>query len=161
MVGITEISVIVAAAGVLVGLVYYVLDMRNQNKVRQMDMIMRLYSYYCSEEYSKASGRYMATEFKDFEDFQQKYGVVGEHPVTTAFSIVLTFFEGVGVLLKRKLTNIELLHELFAVKMHWKKIEPIIEDVRKHFEEPRLFENFEYLYNETEKYEKRLQQSKA
>ena len=161
MVGITEISAIVAAAGVLVGVVYYVLDMRNQNKVRQMDMIMRLYSYYCSEEYSKASGRYMATEFKDFEDFQQKYGVVGEHPVTTALYIVLTFFEGVGVLLKRKLTNIELLHELFAVKMHWKKIEPIIEDVRKHFEEPRLFESFEYLYNETEKYEKRLQQSKA
>ena len=161
MVGITEISAIVAAAGVLVGVVYYVLDMRNQNKVRQMDMIMRLYSYYCSEEYSKASGRYMATEFKDFQDFQQKYGVVGEHPVTTAFYIVLTFFEGVGALLKRKLTNIELLHELFAVKMHWKKIEPIIEDVRKHFEEPRLYENFEYLYNETEKYEKKLQQSKA
>ena len=161
MVGITEISAIVAAAGVLVGVVYYVLDMRNQNKARQMDMIMRLYSYYCSEEYSKASGRYMATEFKDFEDFQQKYGVVGEHPVTTAFYIVLTFFEGVGALLKRKLTNIELLQELFAVKIHWKKIEPIIEDVRKHFEEPRLFENFEYLYNETEKYEKKLQQSKA
>ncbi|MDH5450961.1 MAG: hypothetical protein OEX77_08710 [Candidatus Bathyarchaeota archaeon] len=161
MVGITEISAIVAAAGVSVGVVYYVLDMRNQNKVRQMDMIMRLYSHYCSEEYSKASGRYMATEFKDFEDFQQKYGVVGEHPVTTAFYIVPTFFEGVGALLKRKLTNIELLHELFAVKMHWKKIEPIIEDVRKHFEEPRLFENFEYLYNETEKYEKKLQQSKA
>lgn len=161
MVGITEISAIVAAAGVSVGVLYYVLDIRNQNKIRQMDMIMRLYSYYCSEEYSKASGRYMATEFKDFEDFQQKYGVVGEHPVTTAFYIVLTFFEGVGALLKRKLTNIELFHELFAVKMHWKKIEPIIEDVRKHFEEPRLFENFEYLYNETEKYEKRLQQSKA
>ena len=161
MAGITEISAFVAAAGVLVGVVYYVLDMRNQNKVRQMDMIMRLYSYYCSEEYSKASGRYMATEFKDFEDFQQKYGVVGEHPVTTAFYIVLTFFEGVGALLKRKLTNIELLHELFAVKLHWKKIEPIIEDVRKHFEEPRLFENFEYLYNETEKYEKKLQQSKT
>ena len=161
MVGITEISAIVAALGVLVGVVYHVLDMRNQNKVRQADMIMRLYSYYCSEEYSKASGRYMATEFKDFEDFQQKYGVVGEHPVTTAVYIVLTFFEGVGALLKRKLTNIELLNELFAVKMHWKKIEPIIEDVRKHFEEPRLFGNFEYLYNETEKYEKKLQQSKA
>jgi len=161
MVGITEISAIVAAAGVLVGVVYYVLDMRNKNEVRRMDIIMRLYSYYCSEEYSKASGRYMASEFKDFEDFQRKYGIVGEHPVTTAFYIVPTFFEGVGALLKRKLTNIELLHELFAVKMHWKKIEPIIEDVRKHFEEARLFKNFEFLYNETGKYEKKLQQSEA
>ncbi len=156
-----SISAVAAAAGVLFGVAYYVLDIRSQNTVRQTDMIMRLYSYYCSEEYSKASGRYLATEFKDFEDFQQKYGFVGEHPVTTAFYIVPTFFEGVGALLKRKLINIDLIHELFAVKMYWKKVEPIMQDARECFEEPRLFENFEYLYNETEKYAKKLQQLKA
>jgi hypothetical protein len=43
MVDVTEISAIVAAAGVLVGVVYYILDMRNQAKIRQTDLVMRLY----------------------------------------------------------------------------------------------------------------------
>jgi hypothetical protein len=157
---VQTISVAVASTGVLAAAIYYILSLRHQTRVREGDMIMRLYSYYCSEEYSKASGRYLAAEFKDFEDFQGKYGVVGEHPVTIAFMTVMTFFEGIGALLKRGLADIALINDLFAVKIHWKKVEPIMEDLRKYLDEPRLFENFEFLYNETEKYGK-LQQSKA
>lgn len=160
-VDVQTISIAIASAGVFVAAIYYIFQIRHQGKTRQTDMIMRLYSYYCSEEYSKADGRYMATEFKDFEDFKEKYGVVGEHPVTTAFYIVMTFFEGIGVLLKRKLADIGLLSDLFSVKMHWEKVQPMIQDIRKHFGEPRLFESFEYFYNETKKYEQKLQQSKA
>ena len=155
------LSIAIASAGVFLAAIYYIFQIRHQSKTRQVDMIMRLYSYYCSEEFSRASGRYMAAEFKDFEDFQEKYGVVGEHPVTTAFYIVPTFFEGVGALYKRKLADLELLYDLFSVKLHWKKVEPLMEGVRKHFDEPRLFENFEYLCNEMKKYEQKLQQSKT
>jgi len=157
MVDIQTISIAIASTGVLVAAIYYILQIRHQGKARQTDMIMRLYSYLYSEEFSRASGRYLATEFKDYKDFQEKYGVVGEHPVTTAFYIVMTFFEGIGVLLKRKLADIGLLCDLFAVKMYWEKVEPMIQDIRKQFGEPRLFESFEYLYNETKKYEQKLQ----
>jgi hypothetical protein len=158
MVDIQTVSIAIASAGVLIAAIYYILNLRHQSKARQGDMIMRLYSYYCSEEYSKASGRYLATEFKDYEDFQEKYGVVGEHPVTIAFMMVTTFFEGIGALLKRRLADTELLYDLFAVKMLWEKVEPLMEDIRKHFGEPKLFENFEYLYNEMKKKEQSLQQ---
>jgi hypothetical protein len=43
MVDITEISAIVAAAGVLVGVVYYILDMKNQSRLRQTDLVLRLF----------------------------------------------------------------------------------------------------------------------
>jgi hypothetical protein len=157
MVDIQTISIAIASGSVVLAAIYYIFQIRHQGKTRQTDMIMRLYSYYCSEEYSRASGRYLATEFKNYEDFQEKYGVVGEHPVTTAFYIVMTFFEGVGVLLKRKLADIGLIYDLFAVKTPWEKVEPMIQDIRKHFGEPRLFESFEYLYNEMKKYEQKLQ----
>jgi len=157
MVDVQTISIVVASAGVFAAAIYYIFQIRHQTKTREADMIMRLYSYYCSEEFSKASGRYMGTELKDYEDFQKKYGVVGEHPVTMSFYIVMTFFEGVGALLKRKLADIELLYDLFSVKMHWKKVEPLIADLRKDFGEPKMFENFEYLYNEIRKYEQKLQ----
>ncbi len=100
MVEVQTVSIAVASVGVLVAATYYLFSLRHQGKVREGDMIMRLYSYYCSEEFSRASGRYLAAEFKDFDDFKEKYGVVGENPVTMAFTIVMTFFEGIGALLK-------------------------------------------------------------
>ena len=39
MVDITEISAIVAAAGVLVGVIYYLLDVRNQAMIRKTELI--------------------------------------------------------------------------------------------------------------------------
>ncbi len=57
--------------------------------------------------------------------------------------------------------DIGLLDDLFAVKMYWKKIEPLMKDLRKDLEEPKLFENFEYLCNEITKHrEKRTQSAK-
>ena len=48
MLDITQISAVVAAAGVLIGVIYYILDMRHQRQVRQTDLIMRLYSTFSS-----------------------------------------------------------------------------------------------------------------
>ena len=42
MVDITEISAIVAALGVVVGVIYYVLDSRHQSRSRQMSALMNL-----------------------------------------------------------------------------------------------------------------------
>ena len=43
MVDITDISAVVAAAGVLIGVAYYILDMRNQIRIRKTDLLIRLY----------------------------------------------------------------------------------------------------------------------
>ena len=51
VVDVYEISAIVAAAGVLVGVVYYILDMRHQTKIRKTDLLIRLYSTYTNGEY--------------------------------------------------------------------------------------------------------------
>jgi hypothetical protein len=50
MVDNTEISAFVAAAGVLIGVVYYILDMRNQTRIRKTDTLMKLYSSVSSKE---------------------------------------------------------------------------------------------------------------
>lgn len=75
MVDITEISAVVAAAGVLVGVAYYILDMRNQGKMRQMDFIMRLPSIYLSKEIIQTFATIKNTEFKNFDEFEEKCGM--------------------------------------------------------------------------------------
>jgi len=157
VVDITEISAVVAAAGVLVGVVYYILQIRHQNRMRQTDLIMRLYSAYGNEEYTKAVLRYLATEYKDYNDFVDKYGfLTSEEPVQVAFRMIPIFYEGVGLLLHRKLVTPDLVFELFNVKMFWEKFKPLAEGMRKQFNQPEFYCWFEYLYDELKKREQRL-----
>jgi len=151
MLDVTEISAMVAAAGVMVGVVYYILDMRNQARTRQTDLVMRLYSTYGSKDFQEAWATVRELEFKDYDDFIKKYGW------SAAMSEVGLFFEGVGVLLHKKLVDISMIDDLFTgpVKMTWEKMKPMIEGHRRQREYPQFYEWLEYLYNEMKKREER------
>jgi hypothetical protein len=151
MVGITEISAMVAAAGVLVGVVYYVLDMRNQTKIRQTDLVMRLYSQFNSLEFQKTWEQVLTREAKDYDDYRRKYGSYAE---VTAVGM---FFEGIGILLKRKLIGIELVDDMFTtpIKWTWENMKDTTLELRKTRNQPEILEWFEYLYNEMQRREQR------
>ena len=159
MVDITEISAIVAAAGVIVGVVYYILDMRHQSKVRETNMVMRLYATFGRSEFQKAYETMKILEFEDYADYWKRYSTNAE--VRAAFMSVNIFFEGIGVLVKRKLVNMDLVDDLLSAPIvsTWEKMKPLVEGIRKRT--PQSWEWFEYLYNEMMKREQKLQQSKA
>ena len=150
MVDITEISAVVAAAGVLVGVVYYILDIRHQNKVRQTDLIMRLYSVRDSKDFQESWKKVMSMDSKDYRNYEKWYE-------WSDFIIVAAFFEGIGILLHKKLIDVEMADDLFSysIKTIWEKIREVVEAVRKHHNAPQIWEWFEYLYNEMEKREQR------
>ncbi len=162
MLDIPSISAIVAAVGVLIGVVLAVLELRNLVKQRKSDLLMRLHLAFSTKETSEAVLKYMSVEYKDYDDFVEKYGLpFAEGPVQTVFVMIGNFFEGIGVLLKRKLVDIDLVIELFAVEMFWLKWKPLVEGTRKKFNNQQLLTWFEYLYDEGKKREQKLQQSKA
>jgi len=148
MVDITEISAIVAAAGILVGVVYYILDIRHQNKVRQTDLIMRLYSVRDSKDFQESWKKVMSMDSKDYRNYEKWYE-------WSDFIIVAAFFEGIGILLHKKLIDIEMADDLFSysIRTIWEKIREVVEAVRKHHNAPQIWEWFEYLYNEMKKRE--------
>ena len=145
MVDVTEISAVVAAAGVLVGVAYYLLDMKNQTRLWQTDLVMRLYSVFATEEFQKEMLTLMTdTEIKDYNTFKKKYGV--NAPPTGLF------FHEVGILLSRKLADIGLISRLFGptVIKYWENTLPMIEDARRQLNSAWLG-GFESLYNELKK----------
>ncbi len=158
MLDISSISAIVAAVGVIVGVVFAMLELRNLVKTRQTDLALRLYSHFGSREFLEARKTVMDLEFEDYNDYVKKYGRFGR---IEAVSQVCMFFQGMGVLLHRKLLNISLIDELFSpisIKIIWEKMKPVVEGWRKQFNEPRTLEWFENLYNEMQRREQRLQQ---
>lgn len=160
MVDVTEISAVVAVAGVLVAVVYYLLDVRSQAMIRKTELITKLYSTFGSERYQRAYMTVMRSTSEDYDSFVKKYGTSVE-PIPATTLKVLYFFEEVGVLLSKKLVDIDLIDQLMGYNIIalGTKTMPIIEDTRKRLNLPRAFANFEYLYNEMKKREQQLKSS--
>jgi hypothetical protein len=155
VVDIQTVSIAIASAGVFIAAIYYILQIRHQTKLRQTDLIMRLYSRFGSEGFQKTFDKVRRREAKGFHDYEEKYG-------WTEWIAIGTFFEGIGILLHRKLVDIGLVDDLFTapIKMSWDKMKDTIIEFRKEWGQPTIFEWFEYLYGEMKKKEQKLQ-SKA
>jgi hypothetical protein len=80
---------------------------------------MRLYSQACSKEAMEAFLKVMNLEFSNSKDFVEKYG----SPLSeqTAFFMQGLFYEGIEVLLHRKLVDIGIVDDLFPVDSIWGK----------------------------------------
>jgi hypothetical protein len=158
MVDIQTVSIAIASASVVAGVIYYALQIRQQTKTRQTDLLMRLYSTWGSNEYLEALSKFMMTEFKDYNDYKKKYAPTGfsEKPEFIALGKIGTFFQGVGVLLRMKIIDISFAGRLFgrSAIYTWEKMKPLVEGYRRE-EHAEMFADFEYLYNEMTKREQR------
>lgn len=113
MLDIPSASAIVAAAGVLIGVVLAVFQLRDFVKTRQTDLIMRLYSHFGSKEIQEAYFAIRTMEFKDYNEYMKKYGP----PTGPTLAQVCMFFNGIGVLLQKKLVDAELVDILFGAEI--------------------------------------------
>jgi len=152
MVDIVEVSAIVTAVGVLVGVAYYILDMRNQTRMRKTDLLVRLCSVWQTKDWLEAwsvvDGSRYGTTTLDLDK------IVADHKDPEVNEVAL-FFDEIGVLLQMGLVDIELVERLTHghAKRTWEKLKPAIEGYRKARNDPKLVEGFEYLYNELKKRE--------
>ena len=162
MLDILSISAVVAAAGVVVAALYAIMELRNLAKTRQTDMVWSLYSAAGTREIIEAGGKILGLEFKDYNDFVKKYGPpTSGQPIHITMLTVGNLYEGIGYLVYKKLVDIGWIDELFtgSIEVLWEKMKPILEGIRKDSNQPRVFGWFEYLYNELQKREQRLQQT--
>ena len=154
VVDIQTVSIAVASASVVVGVVYYILQIRHQGKVRQTDLVIRLSSEFKSREFLEAFVDIYEAEFKDYDDFAKKYGkLFSKDQVPMSFMMMGNYFEQAGVLLGNNLIEPSLIEQLIPVSMVWEKMKPFVKEARKEYSMPELWKWFEYLYNEMKKRE--------
>ena len=161
MVDIQTISIAVASASVVAGVVYYAFQLRHQARTRQTDLVMRLYATFSSNEFQDAWAkvRERASDFEsidDIYDFDKKFGL-------REVNQVCLFFEGIGILLQRKLVDTRMIEDLFggAVARAWEKVKTGVIKARQQLNDPTIYYYFEYLYKEMKKREQQLQPATA
>ena len=153
------VSIAIASAGVFLAAIYYIFQIRHQTRIRQTDLTMRMYTSWVSEELTKPWLKVWNLEFTDYDDFKKKYGAyLSDNPENAALLSVLNSFLTMGLLLQKKIVDLEILSHL-PVSMTWNKVRPIVEGVRKETNDPGWYEEFEYLYNELQKREQKLKAS--
>jgi hypothetical protein len=149
MVDIQTISIMLASASVIAGVVYYALQIRHQTRIRKTDLLVRLYSTMTSKDWLEAWEKFSNRENLGYDDYREKYGFV-------EFNEVYLFFDEIGNLLQKGLINIDLLpFGTGQAKVTWEKIKPLLEVARKKFNEAKMGQGSEYLYNELKKREQR------
>ena len=153
MVDIQTVSIAIASASVVAGIIYYCLQIRHQTKARQTDLVIRLYTAFGGKEMRQTWERITTNECEDFDTYQKEFGL-------SDLNEVGWFFEGVGVLLHKKLIDIDVVDDLFSspIKISWERMKLVAEGERKKFGRTQIWEWCEYLYNEMQKREKKLKQ---
>jgi hypothetical protein len=151
---VTSISAIVAAAGVMIGVVLAVQELRHMAKSRRTESFWMVFSSFNSKEYLEAWAKVCSLEFKDVKDFQNKYGVMTfDNPIVVALSIVGNLFEGVEYLFQNGLIGWDAITQ-FPAGYTYEKVRPLVEGYRKMRPEWQgLWVGFERLAQELKKRE--------
>ena len=154
-VDVQTVSIAIASAGVFAAAIYYIFQIRHQTRIRQTDLVIRLYSAVSSKEFLEAWEKFRDREIKSRENYKEKYGFL-------EFNQVFAVLDEVGILLRRKLIDLDIALDLFGdavkdVREKFKPWEGTIDDVRE------TRGGFGYLYNELKKKNKnsRIKYSKS
>jgi hypothetical protein len=151
----------VAATGVLVAAVYYVMTIRTTQRnlkenleTRQTQLYMQIYQQMSDEKFGKIYIDFMNTTWKDYDDFEKKYGS-DEHPENYAKRWNLWYTcDGVGYILRRGRIDVETVTNLGGgvFVFIWEKSKDVIIEQRKRYGLPALLDNFEYLAGEVKRW---------
>jgi len=127
-----------AEFGILaVGVIIALWQLRELNKTREVEITLQITNNF--NLFSKQWSKFMYSwEWTDFNDFWEKYGPEKNIDEWSEMFQFWSFVENLGVLVKRKSLNIELVDDVFAgvILDYWEKVKPIAVGLREMWDMP-------------------------
>ena len=155
MVDAQTVSIIFAGVSIGIAAIYYALTLRNAQKnqqlqleMRQAQLFMSIFNRFHEAEFWENFGEVEQWEWESLEEFYEKYESRPE--MVAKWNSVGTFFEGMGVMVKRNLIDVAIVDDLLSgpIMLLWQKFEPTILEQRRRRNMPTMWEWYEYLYEE-------------
>ena len=140
-----QILAIAAPIAVTIGVIIALLQLRNQNRLRQIDTVMRLYSSFGQESFLRHFERVTSWSYDTYEAYRENSTPDDQ----ISLMVVSVFFENMGLLLKRRLAPLELLDDLLSgpILLAWPKARPIWVGLRAQYNQPSWGEWFEFFHD--------------
>jgi hypothetical protein len=158
MVDASTVSIVIASAGVLAGVIYYILEIRHQSRLRQTESVIRLSPFFNmnAREMQEAITQVCSIEYENYDDYLERYS---GKPENTMLKMLGNYFEGIGILVSKKLVEADIVYNFWGdiIQSSWEKVKPLIADMRKDSGDLNMFVFWEYLYDEMKKRKLKLQ----
>ncbi|MHA2119171.1 MAG: DUF4760 domain-containing protein [Candidatus Thorarchaeota archaeon] len=141
----------IQTAGLLIGIFYYIMALRNQSKARRTQLYLQMLNKFSQSDMIDAQMKFKDVKWSTAKDFIEDWrNPEGRMAVAT----LANWYEGLGVLVKENLLDIRVVALLLTglVIDFWDKFMPIIDETRELLGSPRFLSENEYLYNELMKF---------
>jgi hypothetical protein len=148
----------VAATGVLVAAIYYLMNIRATQRnsktaleTRQAQLFMEIYKEYFQPHFADAYYIIQGLEMKNAEDYKKLFKDKSKY---NAFGTFGVYYEGIGVLVRENLVPIRLVSLMLSgnIIWFWSTYGDAIKDARREFNWPRFFVEIEYLFDRVVEY---------
>jgi len=106
------VSIAIASASIVVAAIYYVLQIRNQAKIRKTDIVVRFDAVWTSKDFLEAWAGVLEREPKEYDTYRLNNTSRWMPELQVA-----SFFEDMGFLLCKGLLDPELF-SLFSISQH-------------------------------------------
>jgi len=117
-------------------------QMKQNNELANMDLIMRLYEFANTAEFQSAWLTVQTTKINSMQEFERL-----PKSDQISFYQVAALFESLGVLVERGLVKAEVIDDTFLTEVAWKLMTPFIEGMRQKFGGEEAYVFFEKLEN--------------
>jgi hypothetical protein len=156
MVELAEIQAayyMVAATGVLVAAMYYILNLKETMKNRRATFANNLQQFWLTEEGQQRYMEVLNMQFSDFEDFKRKYDSSVSSQLFAKRGSILTSYDTMGRQYRDRTIELNMFGSAtaFAIVIMWLKFKPIIEGYRGWQYPKDAYSDFEYLANALQK----------
>ncbi len=140
--------------GILVGIFYYIMTLRNTRKNQKLQLETRQVATYIQtigfrdKEFMKAWADVTTQEYADPAEWESKYGANVNPDSYASFFSVCNLFQSVGFLVEQRVLTPEIVYEQEGAHLitAWETQRMIIEDRRTRLGYLHLFDHYESLY---------------
>jgi len=157
MIEISLIRDLVAIFGVIAGFSYYVLIVRNQNRISKIQWRTQLFNMFATTEFQKEYIELLNWDWTDYNDFEKKYGSENNPNAYAKRIHIWTSFHTIGTYVKEGLLDISKVYTVSQMAIvQWFKWKDIIEEQRKRYYNELFLRDWEYLVDEMIKYSEKI-----
>ena len=117
-------------------------QMKQNNELANMDMMMRLYEFANTAEVQSAWLTVLNSKINTYEDFTKLPKLE-----QVAFFQIGALFESLGVLVGRGIVKPDIVEDMFLTQLAWRSVKPFVSGIRQAYGEEESYTAFEKLYN--------------
>jgi len=153
-----SISYIAGALGVCIAATYYLIALRNTEKIKSRDLVFQRLNINMIDHYRILLDVLNIRDWNTYKEYWDKYGMINNPEVNAKILYVINHYNCLGILMKDGIIKADEVFQLYqpnSAYAIYAMYEPYIvtQRMNRHLKPtcPDNYEGFEYLYNEIKK----------